>query len=650
MTRPPSTCLLIAAIAIVGLVACGDSGPPGIVGTPTDVTRDAGPRDTGGRDIAPLEDATDADSESTAEVTANEPPIAVAGDDISSVAGQPIRFDGSESHDRDGAVVAWRWQLGNGVELEGESIDYTYPDPGVFTVTLTVEDDAGASGSDTLTVDLVEDNEAPEALIAGPFEVVLGDEEEWDGRGSDDDVGVVDWRWSTGVPEEPEHAGQVLRYAYPEWEGRPYRLELTVVDTDGVESIDVLEVDVLAPPVGVVTGPSEAFVGDEVEFDATESYDQDDDTLGALQAVQWSFGDGETTGELEFFPIHTRPTHVYAEAGRFDVVASVRDRDEIWRDSPSHKIDVFERPNVPPSPIIDADSFAVDECETVLFTGVLTVDDTDGIDDMDFFWDFGDGASLPGIEVEHEYEREGTYEVVLRVEDSERATGRSSVFVTVSNVAPTAAFDSDPSPGIVDASTNFDAGTSTDACVGAVTRYRWDFGDGVLGTPSSSPVTSHTYDAPGTYEVRLTVEDDGEPALEGTTTGRVTVIDDGGEGVDYSGFFDLDPVVAYSCFSDFVTYGASNLTFIDSGTALTVNGFTRGFLSTESIPLSGEIDDDGTFFATATLPGPCAEDFTVTGAFTDSEHWSGLFEIGFRPAGCAGDCTDQAIEIDGVPR
>src|SRR3990170_3157854 len=58
---------------------------------------------------------------------------------------------------------------------------------------------------------------------------------------------------------------------------------------------------------------------------------------------------------------------------------------------------------------------------------------------------------------------------------------------------------------------DFVASGSTDPD-GSITSYDWDFGDGDLDTGMTA---SHRYDAPGPYEVTLTVADD-----DGTTARR----------------------------------------------------------------------------------------------------------------------------------
>ncbi|UPM44131.1 glycosyl hydrolase family 18 protein [Halocatena salina] len=63
-----------------------------------------------------------------------------------------MTFDASGSTDADGTISSYEWELGDGTTTTGQSITHTYGSAGEYTVTLTVTDDAGATGSDTTTV------------------------------------------------------------------------------------------------------------------------------------------------------------------------------------------------------------------------------------------------------------------------------------------------------------------------------------------------------------------------------------------------------------------------------------------------------------------------------------------------------------------
>jgi PKD repeat protein len=80
---------------------------------------------------------------------------------------------------------------------------------------------------------------------------------------------------------------------------------------------------------------------------------------------------------------------------------------------------------------------------------------------------------------------------------------------TPGNQSPAAAFDVAPDGLAFGEQATFDASASFDPD-GSVAAWEWDLGDGTL---ASGPAVAHTYRAPGTYFVRLTVrDDDGAPA------------------------------------------------------------------------------------------------------------------------------------------
>jgi PKD repeat protein len=138
-----------------------------------------------------------------------------------------------------------------------------------------------------------------------------------------------------------------------------------------------------------------------------------------------------------------------------------------------------------------------------------------------YVWNFGDGTSGTGVRPTHQYRAVGNYLVTLTVTDSNGRSDESEP-QTVSVSAgepPTATFVFSPTSPTAGQQVFFNATQSTAGTGHRIVSYRWSWGD---GKPNSSGSTaSHTFDAPGTYVVVLTVTD--EVGQVGRTTTEVTV-------------------------------------------------------------------------------------------------------------------------------
>jgi len=81
--------------------------------------------------------------------------------------GATVSFDASSSYDRDGAIVTWLWDFGDGVEGAGEIIEHTYSEGGTFEVTLTVIDDDGYEGQITKSIEIEAEYEFERMILLG---------------------------------------------------------------------------------------------------------------------------------------------------------------------------------------------------------------------------------------------------------------------------------------------------------------------------------------------------------------------------------------------------------------------------------------------------------------------------------------------------
>jgi PKD repeat protein len=101
-------------------------------------------------------------------VTPNVPPVAHASSNISSgQAPLDVIFSATGSYDPDGWLGNIQWNFGDGSESWGATAYHTFYDAGTWTVTVTVYDASGATGTDTLTVTV-----SPETPPAAPTNLV----------------------------------------------------------------------------------------------------------------------------------------------------------------------------------------------------------------------------------------------------------------------------------------------------------------------------------------------------------------------------------------------------------------------------------------------------------------------------------------------
>ena len=178
-----------------------------------------------------------------------------------------------------------------------------------------------------------------------------------------------------------------------------------------------------------------------------------------------------------------------------------------------------------------------------------TTSDADD-DELTYSWDFGDGTTGSGdaLPASHTWADDGTYEITLTASD-----GRKSVTsvgtAEIANVAP--ALSPIPDAEIYEGETYTASGTFVDP--GADTHTATFSREGsteevqLAGDEFS---VSHTFEAPGTYAVSVTVtDDDGATGTMGATV-EVLPLDTDGDGVD-----DVDDAFPRSDLSPTVLVG-----------------------------------------------------------------------------------------------
>jgi PKD repeat protein len=233
-----------------------------------------------------------------------------------------------------------------------------------------------------------------------------------------------------------------------------------------------------------------------VSFDGSASTDN-----RAVRKYEWDL-DGNGTYETNS-GTKSKASRSYSSPGTYTIRLRVTD-DQGATGVTSHQLIVHRRPVAR----LAASAPVALIGDTVAYSAAGSIDDQ-GI--VKYEWDLdGNGTFETNTNnsqtASRSYGSIGKRTVLLRVTDVYGAQGTASVDVLIHR-APTAAFTFAPSPAFAGEAVRFDASTSSDD--EGIAKYEWDLnGDGTFETNSAaSPTTTHTFDQPGTFTVRLKVTD-----------------------------------------------------------------------------------------------------------------------------------------------
>jgi PKD repeat protein len=288
------------------------------------------------------------------------------------------------------------------------------------------------------------------------------------------------------------------------------------------------------PPVAAINGTSKAVVGQTVSFNARSSGMAQGSHLATFD---WDLGDGTTASGVDV-------THVYNSPGLFAVTLTVVD-DKGLSDTTVHEIqiDAGETPPTPepdqppvaqitaPSAVQVGQSFIVDAGSSQCATSCVS-----------YAWDMGDGTQANAINLQHDYQSAGVFNVILTVTDDKGLQGTVNQTISAepgapaptdtpeapaptdtpeAPVQPPTAVINGPAQGEVNETLTFDGSGSQPGSGGPLGSYQWDFGDG--GTDSSGPVVNYAFSDAGSFTVSLTVTD--EQGITGVTEWSIEISD-----------------------------------------------------------------------------------------------------------------------------
>ncbi|MCB8924171.1 MAG: PKD domain-containing protein [Ardenticatenaceae bacterium] len=466
--------------------------------------------------------ATTSNAVAIAAQAPNIDPVAfIAADVTSGNAPLSVVFTAAGSYDPDGSIGNIEWDFGdNSFNYFGSPAFHTFSAEGVYTVTVTVYDGRGGSGTASMVINVgPEPPNQPPIAVAGvnvtsgdvPFNPFFNSF-----SSSDPDGSIVGWLWDFGdgtTSNVPHPAIKI--YETP----GTYTVTLTVTDNDGATDSDSLVVTATGtagnqPPTAVLgvfdtTGPA--------PFTPSFSSSGSSDVDGFIVSYLWDFGDGTTS---------TLPNpgfgKTYTVPGTYLVTLTVTDDDGLTgSDSVTITVTGGGGGNQPPVAVISATPTSGPSPLTVLFNSDGSSDPDGSI--VSYLWEVSDGRSTTRQNPRLRFNSDGVYTVTLTVTDDQGATGTATVTITVGdapvNQPPTAVASADVTSGDAPLSVNFTGSGSSDSD-GTIASYAWDFGDGGSATTANP---NYSYTTAGIYVATLTVTDN-EGATD-TDAVTITVID-----------------------------------------------------------------------------------------------------------------------------
>jgi len=412
-------------------------------------------------------------------------PMADAGEDIVIDEDLEFVFNGSSSSDNVG-IVSWTWSFvdGSGVTLSGSNPSYIFVQPGIYSVSLNITDEAGNWAMDTLTVTVL-DATRPYA-DAGPDATVYEDlPYRFNGSLSYDNVGIVNWTWTFEVDGTVILYGLDPKYTFSE--PGTYNITLNVTDEEEnwATSIIVLTVLDLTPPIG--DGGSDVVVNEDeiVLFNGSRSIDN-------VRIVNWTWSFVDDI-PITLYGMDTRYT--FTVPGIYTISLNVSDAAGNWN-LISFVVTVLDVT----LPEIHLSDIEVDENTIVLLDGSLC---SDNVRIVNWTWTYDD-VVFYGVSPELSFSEPGVYNISLTVKDGAGNEAWHYLMVTVRDITkPSVSAGSDQT--VIEGTIVTLTGTGSDN-VGIV-NWTWTFNDGNGQISLYGQDVVHNFSIPGNYTLILTVLD-----------------------------------------------------------------------------------------------------------------------------------------------
>jgi PKD repeat protein len=360
---------------------------------------------------------------------------------------------------------SYAWNFGDGSTSANSSPGHTYAADGNYTVKLIATTDKSCIDSFSKAVTVY-----PLPQPAFSVQDVCDGTSIMATNNSTINSGSMTYAWNLGDGNTSALTAPTHLYA----NYGTYAIKLVTTSDNGCK-------DSVTNNVTVNPMPNVSFTADNQCFGTNISFVNGSSVATGSNSFLWSFGDGNNSTTVN-------PSHAYATEGNY-TVKLIATTNEACIDSFSKAVTVFPMPS--------AGFNAANVCygDTTMFVNSSTISSGN----VTYKWSFGDGDSSMDMNPKHFYTSNGNYSVTLEVTSDNGCIDQITKIVKVYELPNVAFSANNECYGDQVSFTNQSSITNGNLA------YTWDFGD---GNTSNNTNPAYTYNADGTFSVKLIAESD----------------------------------------------------------------------------------------------------------------------------------------------
>ena len=382
-------------------------------------------------------------------------------------------------------TASWLWNFGDNTTATTADPYHVYSTPGIYTVSLTINNQTGCTNIKTRQVQVTT---APIALFSSNTSSCSGTAVLFTNISSTPNGIISNWTWDFGdgtvitinAPSNPN-----VSHAFAG--AGIYDVKLSIQTSTGCEAS-------YTSTITIVDAPSTAFSFEGSCNGIPTAFTDLSQAAGGNMIISWSWNFGDPVSGVNNTSAMQNPQHVFSGAGPYSVSLTTEN-------NAGCTSTLTQTITITPAPAVDFLVSASCEGMPVTFGADPAVTNISQV--ASYLWNFGDGsATSPLASPVHLYTQAGSYTVTLTIINLSGCANSVSHPITI-HALPVAQFTS---TGNCTANLAQFTDISYNPDGEAIIAWAWDFGvSASTGDTSSLQNPSYIFTSGGTYNVTLTI-------------------------------------------------------------------------------------------------------------------------------------------------